>query len=265
MRHSLTVFLLLSLIACSSNPNKDDKNVSADELYSQSKVALEDHSYETAIKSLEKLQSRYPYGRYAQQAQFDLAYSYYKKGEPAPALAALDRFIKQYPNSENLDYAYYLKGVINFNENLNSFMSTLFKQDPSERDPVTLRESFASFKELATRYPDSKYAPDARVRMQYLLMTLAKHEVHVSSYYLRRGAYVAAANRAQGVLVDFPNTPQSRDALQIMVQAYSALGLEELKKDAQRVLDLNVAKDGITPSQSYFKERETPWWKFWES
>jgi len=225
---------------------------------------MEDHSYERAIKRLEALQSRYPYGRYAQQAQMEVAYAYYKQSEPAPALAALDRFVKQYPNSERLDYVLYLKGLINFNENINSLFGTLFKQDPSERDPAALRESFDAFKELVTRYPDSRYTADARLRMQFLLITLANSDIHVASYYLRRGAYVASVNRAQGVLVNYPNTPQTRDALQIMVQAYKAMGLDDLSRDTQRVLDLNIAKDGIKPSQSYFKEHETPWWKFWE-
>lgn len=264
MRHSLAVFLLLTLAACSTNPQKDDKTASADELYAQAKEAIADDSYERGIKKLEALQSRYPYGRYAQQAQLEVAYAYYKKEEPAPALAALDRFIKQYPNSEHLDYVHYLKGLIHFNENINSLFGTLFKQDPSERDPAALRESFDAFKELVTRFPDSKYAPDARLRMQYLLITLAKSDIHVASYYLRRGAYVAALNRAQSVLSNYPNTPQTRDALQIMVQAYSKLGLSDLGSDTQRLLDSNIAKDGIKPSQSYFKEHETPWWKFWE-
>jgi len=264
MRHSLAVFFLLTLAACSTAPTKDDKNASADELYAQAQQAMEDHSYERAIKRLEALQSRYPYGRYAQQAQMEVAYAYYKQSEPAPALAALDRFVKQYPNSERLDYVLYLKGLINFNENINSLFGTLFKQDPSERDPAALRESFDAFKELVTRYPDSRYTADARLRMQFLLITLANSDIHVASYYLRRGAYVASVNRAQGVLVNYPNTPQTRDALQIMVQAYKAMGLDDLSRDTQRVLDLNIAKDGIKPSQSYFKEHETPWWKFWE-
>ncbi len=224
---------------------------------------MEDHSYERAIKRLEALQSRYPYGRYAQQAQMEVAYAYYKQGEPAPALAALDRFVKQFPNSEHLDYVLYLKGLINFNENINSLFGTLFKQDPSERDPAALRESFEAFKELATRYPASKYTEDARLRMQYLLITLAKSDIHVASYYLRRGAYVASVNRAQSVLTNYPNTPQTRDALQIMVQAYTELGLNDLSRDTQRILDQNVAKDGIKPSQSYFAEHEAPWWQFW--
>ena len=225
---------------------------------------MNDHSYERAIKRLETLQSRYPYGRYAQQAQMEVAYAYYKQSEPAPALAALDRFVKLHPNSERLDYVLYLKGLINFNENINSLFGTLFMQDPSERDPAALRESFEAFKELATRFPDSKYTPDARLRMQYLLITLAKSDIHVASYYLRRGAYVASVNRAQSVLVNYPNTPQTRDALQIITQAYSKLGLDDLSRDTQRVLDTNITKDGIKPSQSYFKEHETPWWKFWE-
>lgn len=264
MRHILTAFLLFSLVACSSTPTKDDKSVSADELYAQAKEAIEDHSYDRAIKRLETLQSRYPYGRYAQQAQMEVAYAYYKKGEPAPALATLDRFVKQYPKSEHLDYVFYLKGLINFNENLNSFFSTMFQQDPAERDAAALRDSFDAFKELVSRYPNSIYAEDARARMQFLLVTLAKHEIAVASYYLRRGAYVAAVNRSQSVLIEFPNTPQTRDALQIMVQAYNRLGLNDLSQDTQRVLDTNIAKDGIKPSKTYFQERETPWWKFWD-
>ncbi len=266
MRHSLAVFLLLTLAACSSDPAKDElKGVSADEMYAKAHAAMDDHNYEGAVKQLEKLQARFPYGRYAQQAQLEIAYAYYKHEEPAPALGALDRFIKQYPKSEALDYAYYLKGAINFNENINSLLSTVFRQDPAERDPEPLRESFESFRELVTRYPASKYTPDARLRMQYLLNALAKSDIQVAGYYLRRGAYVAAVNRAQNVLVNYPNTPQTRDALQIMVQAYARLGLDDLSRDAWRVLDLNITKDGIHPSQSYFKERETPWWKFWES
>jgi len=224
---------------------------------------MQDHSYEKAIKRLETLQSRYPYGRYAQQAQMEIAYAYYKHSEPAPAIAALDRFVKLYPNSTHLDYVFYLKGLINFNENINSLIGTFFKQDPSERDPAALRDSFDSFKELATRFPDSKYTPDAKLRMQYLLNTLANSEIHAASYYLRRGAFVAAANRAKGILSDYPQTPQTRDALQIMVQAYGAMSLNDLRDDTQRILDLNVAKDGIKPEVREMP-RTTPWWKFWD-
>ncbi len=264
MRHSLAVFLLLTLAACSSTPGKDDnKNASADELYAQAMTSMDDHNYEKAVKQFETLQSRYPYGRYAQQAQMEIAYAYYKHSEPVPAIAALDRFVKQFPNSTHLDYVYYLKGLINFNENINSLLGTMFKQDPSERDPAALHESFESFKELVTRFPDSKYAPDARLRMQYLLNTLASSDIHIASYYLRRGAYVAAVNRAKGVLTDYPQTPQTLDALQIMVQGYGAMGMNDLRDDAQRVLDLNVAKNGIKPAVKEMPST-TPWWKFWD-
>lgn len=262
MRHSLAVFLLLSLVACSSDPAKDD-NLTADQLYAQAKESMADDNYEKAVKQFEKLQSRYPYGRYAQQAQMEIAYAYYKHSEPAPALVALDNFVKMYPNSAHLDYVYYLKGLINFNENINSLFGTMFKQDPSERDPSALRDSFDAFKELVTRFPSSKYTPDARLRMQYLLTTLASGEIHVASYYLRRGAYIAAANRAKGVLVDYPQTPQTRDALQIMVQAYDAMGMNDLRDDAKRVLALNVGKDGTLPEAKESPKNPSPWWQFW--
>jgi outer membrane protein assembly factor BamD len=192
----------------------------------------------------------------------EIAYAYFKHSEPAPALGALVRFEKMYPNSPHLDYVLYLKGLINFNENINSMMGTLFEQDPSERDPVALRDSFDSFKELVTRFPASKYTPDARVRMQYLLNTLANGDIKVASYYLRRGAYVAAVNRAKNVLINFPQTPQTRDALQIMVQAYAAMGMKDLSADTKKILDLNVARDGIKPDVRAMP-KTTPWWNFW--
>ena len=261
MRHSLAVFLLLTLVACSSDPSKDE-SLTADQLYAQAQESMQDKSYEKAIKQLETLQSRFPYGRYAQQAQMEIAYAYFKHSEPAPALGALDRFVKMYPNSTHLDYVLYLKGLINFNENINSMMGTLFNQDPSERDPASMREAFDAFKELVTRFPDSKYASDARVRMQYLLNTLANGDIHVASYYLKRGAYVAAVNRAKSVLVNYPQTPQTRDALQIMVQAYAAMGMKDLSADTKKILDLNVAKDGIKPIAREMPST-TPWWNFW--
>ncbi len=260
MRHSLAVFLLLSLVACSSDPSKEDQKLTADQLYAKAQESMQDHNYEKAVKQFETLQSRYPYGRYAQQAQMEIAYAYYKHSEPAPALAALDRFAKMYPNSTHLDYVLYLKGLINFNENINSLLGTVFKQDPADRDPAALRDSFDAFKDLVTRFPDSKYTPDARLRMQYLLNTLAASDVHVAAYYLRRGAYVAAANRAKSVLSNYPQTPQTREALQIMVAAYDAMGMADLRDDAKRVLALNTPKDAPLPEL----KKESPWWKFWE-
>jgi outer membrane protein assembly factor BamD len=260
MRHSLAVLALLTLTACSSIDEKDDtKNLSAGEIYAQAHEAIEDGRYEQAVKRLEKLQSRFPYGSYAQQAQMEIAYAYYKQGEPAPALSAIDRFVKVYPNNPNIDYMLYLKGLINFDETLNSAGVKYFNQDPGERDPQSLRESFDSFKELATRYPDSHYSVDARTRLQYLINTLAASDINTANYYLRRGAFQAAVNRAQSVIVNFPESPQSRNALEIMVKAYEGMGLVTLRDDTQKILDVNIAKDGVRPS----KRPSAPWWQFW--
>ncbi len=264
MRHSLYAFILLALVACSSDPAKEENKFTADELYSQAMDAMDDHLYEQAIKKFEKLQSNYPYGRFAQQALMETAYANYKQGEPAPALSAVERFIKQYPNNSHLDYIYYLKGLINFDENLGGAMISFSNQDPSERDPKSLHESFDAFKELLNRFPDSTYCDDARLRMQYLVNTLAGSDLHVASYYLRRGAYVAAANRAKQVMIDYPQSPMSRNALQIMVQAYDAMGMNDLRDDTKRVLDLNIAKDGHPPGSISHTMHEKAWWRFWE-
>jgi outer membrane protein assembly factor BamD len=264
MRHSLYAFILLALVACSSDPVKEENKFTADDLYSQAMDAMDDHLYEQAIKKFEKLQSNYPYGRFAQQALMQIAYANYKQSEPAPALSAIERFIKQYPNNAHLDYIYYLKGLINFDENLGGAMISFSNQDPSERDPKSLHESFDAFKELVTRFPDSIYCDDARLRMKYLINALAHSNLHVANYYLRRGAHVAAANRAKQVLIDYPTSPMSRNALQIMVQAYDAMGMNDLRDDAKRVLDLNIAKDGHRPASLSLTMHEKAWWRFWE-
>jgi outer membrane protein assembly factor BamD len=268
MRHSLALILLLTLTACgvfsSPDEKKEAKSEPVEKLYADAKEELDNSNYEKAVKSFETLQSRYPYGRYAQQAQLETAYAYFKQKEPESAISAADRFIKKYPNNPHVDYAYYLKGLVNFNEDL-GLLSGISKQDLAERDPNSARQAFEAFKELVTRFPDSKYAPNARVRMQYLINILARHEIRVASYYLRRGAYVAAANRAKGVLTDYSQTPATRDALQIMVQAYDALGMIDLRNDAQRVLDLNIAKDGTkAPAVRQSPNNEASWWQFWK-
>ena len=267
MRYSLAVILVFTLTACSSTKDTDAlKDKSAEQIYAEAKVQLDNLSYEKAIKLFETLQSRYPYGRYAQQAQLEIAYAYYKQADAESALSALsavERFIKQYPNNGHVDYAYYLKGLINFNEEL-GLLGNITDPDLSERDPKSAREAFDSFKDLVTRFPNSKYAPDSKVRMQYLINSLARHETRIAGYYLRRGAYTAAVNRANGVLAEFPQTPSARDALQVMVQGYDAMGMPELRDDAQRVLELNIAKDGIRPLTKDSPENKKPWWQFWK-
>ena len=268
MRLSLTLFLLLVLSACSMFSSKDGKSVfskgdSAEEIYAQAKEQMDRSDYTVAIKHFDTLQSRFPYGRYAQQAQMETAYAYYKLNEPESALAAADRFIKQYPNSPGVDYLYYLKGLVNFDDDL-GYVGEEFQPDMSERNPKAPREAFNAFNELVTRFPNSKYTPDAKLRMQYLVNALARHETQIASYYLRRGAYVAALSRANAVLIDYPMTPATLDALQIMIQAYDGMGVQELRDDTKRVLDLNVAKGGLQPAIQQSAGNKKPWWNFWK-
>lgn len=226
-------------------------------MYKDAKESLARENYETAIKKFEALQSRYPYGRYAQQALLEVAYAHYRQGEAEPAISAAERFIKQYPNSPHVDYAYYVKGLANF-KGEKSLLDMLGRQDPTERDPRAAQESFAAFRDLVTRFPNSRYAADAKVRMRYLTNSLAKYEIHVARYYMRRGAQVSAINRAREVLTQYPNSPSTRDALLILVQGYDALGLKELRDDAQRVLDMNFPSGGGRAGKDPGAPRQAP-------
>jgi len=232
---------------------------SAQKLYTEAKDNLNEGNYDRAVKLFETLESRYPFGRYAQQAQLEVAYAYYKDNEPISAIAACDRFIKLHPNHPNVDYAYYLKGLANFNDDL-GLLGNLVDQDMSERDPKAARDAFLAFKELSTRFPDSKYAADSTACMKYLVNALAGNEVHVAKYYLKREAWVAAANRAKEVLKTYPEAPALEEALAIMVVAYDKLKLTDLRDDAQRVLTLNF------PNSKYAKGVSTEgkaWYRFW--
>ncbi len=266
MRHSLALiivsWLALSLAGCSLLPELQDetKGWSAQKLYSAAKESLGDGDYEKAIKYYETLEARYPYGRYAQQAQIEVAYAYYKDREPASALAACDRFIKLHPNHPNVDYVYYLKGLINFNDDL-GFLGFVVKQDLSDRDPKAARDSFDAFKELVTRFPDSKYAPDARLRMNYLVNAMAGHEAAVAHYYYRRGAYVAAVNRAQGLIKLYPQTPANEDALAILWRSYDKMGLADLRDDSLRILKQNFPNSPYLAGKPVGEPR--PWYQFW--
>jgi len=227
------------LAACSFIDKHDPTSgYSAEKLYREAKEALDGGQYDLAIKRYETLESRFPYGRYSQQGQLEIAYAYYKQSEQASAVAATERFMKLHPNHPNVDYAYYLKGLVYFNEDL-GLMGKISRQDRTERDPKAARESFDAFKDLVQRYPESKYTPDALARMKYLVNALASHEVHVARYYMKRGAYVAASNRAQYALRSYPQAPAQEEALLIMIQAYDVLGMSELRNDAERVLRKN--------------------------
>ncbi|RLJ62854.1 outer membrane protein assembly factor BamD [Sulfurisoma sediminicola] len=257
---ALLTFALLTS-GCASLLDQADETTgwSANKLFTEAKNAIADGNFERGIKYYEKLEARYPYGRYAQQAQLEVAYAYYKQQEPASAVAACDRFIRLHPTHPSVDYAYYLKGLVNFNEDL-GVLGYVANQDLTERDPKAARESFEAFKELVTRFPDSKYTPDATARMKYLVNALAAHEVHVARYYMKRGAYIAAANRAQFAVKTYADAPANEEALFIMVKAYDALGLNDLRDDSERVMKKNF------PNSEYYKRglnRSEPWWKLW--
>lgn len=257
---AVSVAFLVS--ACGLLPEQIDETSgwSAAKLYSQAQEELAAGGYDRGIQYLEKLESRYPFGTYAQQAQMDIAYAYYRQGEQASALAAAERFIKLHPNHPNVDYLYYLRGLINFNDKL-SLLNFIAREDPTERDPKAAREAFESFKQLVERFPDSTYTPDALARMRYLVNAMAQYEVHVANYYYRRGAYLAAANRAQIAIKEYRDTPAVEEALFIMARSYDALGLDVLRDDAERVLKTNY------PNSDFFRggriKDQKPWWKIW--
>jgi len=255
------LFLATLLGGCGLLPEVKDETVgwSANKLYAEAKDSMNEGGYEKAIKYFEKLESRYPYGRFAQQAQIDIAYAYWKSNEIPSSVAACDRFIKLHPNHPNVDYVYYLKGLVNFNEDL-GLLGNISQQDMTERDPKGARESFDAFRELVTRFPESKYTPDATLRMKYLVNALASLEVHVARYYMKRNAYVAAINRAQFALKTYPEAPATEEALFIMVKAYDLMGINDLRDDSERVMRKNY------PNSVYYTrglEREVPWWKLW--
>lgn len=255
-----SLLFALFLSGCSSTQERDETvGWSAQKIYSTAKSAASEGLYEKSAKYLERLEARYPYGRYAQQAQLELCYVWWKADEIANALAACDRFLKLHPNHPNADYIYYLKGLINFKEDL-GFVAYLGSSDPSERDSDASKEALNSFAELLRRYPNSKYAPDAQKRVLYLVNALAQKEIHVAKYYIKRQAFLAAANRAQQVLKDFPNTPSNEEALYIMVVAYKELGLRQLHDDTLRIMQQNF------PDSKYFKEglfADKKWWHLW--
>jgi outer membrane protein assembly factor BamD len=266
MRRSLLVLLaaLLALLAgCGLLPDAVDETIgwSAQKLYGEAKDAMADRNYTKAVKYFEKLEARYPYGRFAQQAQLEVAYAQWKDGEKALALAAADRFIKLYPNHPNVDYAYYLKGLVNFNE-LSGMLTWLTSPDMTDRDPKSTRDGFEAFKQVVTRFPESKYADDSGARMRYLVNALASHEVHVARYYMKRTAFLAAANRAQVAIQNYPQAPATEEALFILVKAYDNLGMPELRDGAERVMRTNF------PNSDYFKpggpRKDVPWWRIWD-
>jgi outer membrane protein assembly factor BamD len=255
---SLGVAALLA--ACSSTNVDKTASWSPNKIYAEARDEINSGAYDKAIPLLEKLEGRAAGTPLAQQAQLEKAYAHYKASEPAQAMATLDRFMKLHPASPAMDYALYLRGLVNFNDNLGIF-GFLSQQDLSERDQKAAKESFESFKELVTLFPDSRYTADSRQRMTYIVNSLAQYEVHVARYYFNRGAYVAAINRAQSALVEYQQVPALEEALFILVRSYDALGMAQLRDDARRVMEKSYPNSEFLARGG--RSSVNPWWKFW--
>jgi len=237
----ITVFAVLSLAACSSVEDDQRKlveNQGAGALYKEAKRSMDIGNFSAAAQILSTIDSKYPFGPLSHQVQLDLIYAYYKTGDIEQTLATIDRFVRLNPNHSDVEYALYMRGVINMEQDNNLFQE-LFGVDRSDRDPSKSKEAFEDFRRLIEKHPDSKYAADAKQRMLYIKNRLAKYEIEVGRFYMRREAWVAAANRGRYVLEYFPDTEQVQPALEIMVSSYNELGLDELKSNAIKTLRLN--------------------------
>jgi outer membrane protein assembly factor BamD len=259
---SLLICIVLGCLTsgCATKEVDPTAGMSPEKIYADAKEDASAGAYDKAIKLFDKVEGRAAGTPLAQQAQIDKAFAHYKNQEPAQAIATLDRFIKLNPASPALDYALYLKGLVNFNDNLGIF-SKITQQDLSERDQKAAKESFDAFKELLARFPESKYAPDAQLRMGYIINSLAQYEVHVARYYFNRGAFLAAVNRTQQVLADYPGAPANEDALFVLMKSYEALDLKQLRDDTRRILEKTFPKSEYLTSG--FKKNKNPWWKLW--
>ena len=235
---SIVLLALAMLFAGCSKDRNRIADATADELYDKAKQALDGSSWDRSIALYKALQTRYPFGRYTEQSMLDIADAYYRRGDVENALSTLDRFIRTYPAHPSIDYAYYLKGLVNYEQNL-GFLEKMMPVRIRDRDQSQAETAFLDFQELIRRFPDSRYVPDARQRMVFLRNNLADYEIVVAEYYLRRGAYIAAANRARYALEVYPNTPAVPEALKVLHIAYSELDLPQLAEDSFEVLELN--------------------------
>jgi outer membrane protein assembly factor BamD len=252
----------LALAACSSTPKDITAGWSPERIYSEARDEVNAGAWDKAIGLFEKLEGRAAGTPLAQQAQVEKAFAQYRNGDKPQALATLDRFVRLHPASPGVDYALYLKGLVNFNDNTGLF-SFITNQDLSERDQKAAKDAYESFKELSTRFPDSKYTPDARQRMVYIVNSLAAYEVHVANYYVSRGAYVAAVNRAQQAITDYQGVPAVEEALAILVKSYDAMNMPQLRDDAQRVLEKNYPSSRFLKANLEQVKTKSSWWKFW--
>lgn len=264
LRLLLVTSLSCWLLACASNSDKDNENLSEQAIYQMARKQIDDNNFILAVKNLQLLESRFPFGPYAEQAQLELIYAHYRSYDNEAAVASADRFIRLHPQHPNVDYAYYMRGLANFTEGKGLFERFL-PTDLSQRDPGLARQSFNDFAQLLARFPNSDYSADARARMIYLRNLLARYEINAANYYFRRGAYVAAANRGQYVVENFQHTPAVPDGLAVMVQAYMLLGLDRMADHALQTLRLNfpnhpsLDKNGNFITKFTNEEIETGW------
>ena len=249
----LLASLGLVMAGCRSH-RVDDARSGPEVLYARAQKSMRDSSYAQAIKQLENLQSRFPFSEPARQAQIDLIYAYYKNREVDPAIDAADTFIRENPTNPRVDYAYYMKGLVYFERQAN-FLERWFRVDLSRRPPINTKKSFDAFDELIKRYPHSTYVSDARQRMIFLRNRLADFELYVAKYYMRRGAYVGALNRAKFCIENYDGAPAVQDAMKILVQAYTALGMTDLAQVAEKVYVDNY------PGSARDVEKKPAWWK----
>jgi len=258
--HAAAIALCLILFTTAGcRTNRIDKTKSSPELlYKKAKKSLDSYDFQTAIKTYEALAARFPFTDQARQARLDLIYAYYRAGENESATDAADTFIRENPTHPRVDYAWYVKGLVDFDKPPNAF-EHLFRVDLSKRPPSTARKSFSAFRTVVEQYPKSEYAHDAEQRMIYLRDRLANYELHVAQYYMKRGAYVAAAQRAKGCIEQFDGSPAIPEALQIMIQSYDRLNLTPLAEQTRKVYELNYSGQ-VRQAQAEIKK---PWWKVW--
>jgi len=234
---SLLLVAVMSVSGCRKDRDMEGER-SAEELYDRGKRALDSGAWDSAIGAYRALQTRYPFGRHTEQSMLDLSYAYFKRGQREEALSLLDRFIRTYPAHPSVDYAYYLKGLVNYEQNV-GFLERIMPARVRDRDQTSLQDAFLDFSELIRRFPDSRYVPDARQRMVFLRNSLAAYELIVAEYYLSRKAYIAAANRARYALEVYPQTPVTPEALIVLHKAYTSLELPALADSSMAVLELN--------------------------
>lgn len=250
------IALSLSLVTgCNRETREDDRDAEA--LYAEAQQALNNRNFEQAIRLYRNLTTRFPFGRHAEQAQLDMAYALHRARQPEQALTTLDRFIRTYPTHPNVDYAWYLKGLVHYDQAMGS-LRRIFPGQIVDRDQHSARRAFNDFQELTRRYPESRYVADARQRMVFLRNVMAEHEIVVGEYYFRRSAYVAAINRARFVIENYPNAPANVDALDLLERSFARLGLDELAVDTREVLEYNFAELANRPP-----ERRSLWQRLW--